>query len=140
MKIATQLKASSCRHCRIRNTLYLSIAKAARKLKLSEFTVRARLHSPYWYNWRYLTENEIKKAYQIPFKPKIWSPKSKLKMSKPFFVGDKIYISRYDCCEDLGYAHGTIGRRLKSEKFPEWRLATPQEIQHALDNGLFIRS
>ena len=140
MKIAKQKQARNSRPCKIRNTLYLSIAKAARKLRLTEFTVRCRLHSPYWYNWRYLSIKEIEKAFDFDFKPKIWSIESKLKMSRPFFGDDKIYLSRYDCTEQTGLSHTGAARRVHSDKYPNWRFATPDEIQHALDNGLFLRS
>lgn len=118
----------------------MNAKKAAKKLGVSAMTVKYRLASPLWTNWVYLTDAQIEKAYSFAFRAKKLTIESRLKTSKPFFGGDKLYLSRYHCSEKTGLSPSGIQRRLRSSNFPGWRFAIPEEIQNAVKNGLFLSS
>ena len=127
------------RPCRINYVLYPNVQTAARKLKLHHLTVTYRLHSPYWHGWKYISYEEAKKNYSGNFL--VPSIPQRLKRSRPIVIPvkgeDRIFISCHDAMIPTGYTAMNIYQRVIGPQYPDWRYATQEEIQHALDNELF---
>jgi len=133
-------KALISRPCKIGNRLFMNARSASQKKNISLSTVRHRLVSPTWPRWRYLDWEESKKAYPH-FRENVgrrrMSLKNRLKMSKPFWGDGELYSSIFDCAGKTGLTINPIHHRIQKESFPNWKYATQEEIDTAVEDGVF---